>query len=155
MNLATLCYLREPTQTLFLHRNKKENDFLAGYYVGIGGKVGELENLDSCVRREFAEETGLTIHDPLLKGYLQFENPDNDNWLVAIYVATKYSGQIVQSREGEVMWVDNNKIMDLNLLEGDKIFLPYVFESEFFHGTFKYRVEDGKKKLYEPEIKKF
>ena len=66
MNLATLCYLREKNKTLFLYRDvHKEKDVNFGYHIGIGGKVREQESFDDCIRREFREETGLTIHDPV------------------------------------------------------------------------------------------
>ena len=154
MNLATLCYLREGNKTLFLYRNKKENDINAGTYIGIGGKVQTKETFDQCVRREFQEESGLTLLDPILKGDVLFKNEGAENWLVAMYVASKYTGTLHPSKEGELQWVDNDKIDQLKLSEGDRKFLPYVFKPEFFHGTFKYKVEDGRRTLLEYKIER-
>jgi len=155
MNLATLCYLREGNKTLFLYRDvHKEKDVNFGYHIGIGGKVNKDETIDQCVRREFREETGLVIQDPVLKGLITFENNNDNEWQVYIYTATSYTGVLQKSNEGILQWVENDKIEQLSLSEGDKIFLPYVFELGYFLGTLKYKVEEGKRTLLEHKIER-
>lgn len=153
MNLATLCYLRQNNKTLFLYRDvHKEKDVNFGYHIGIGGKVLENETLEQCIRREFVEETGLVIHDPVLKGLITFENNNDNEWQVYIYAATSYTGTLRESNEGKLTWVDNDKISQLSLSQGDKIFLPHVFQQGYFHGTIKYKVEEGKRTLLEHKV---
>ncbi len=154
MNLATLCYLREGNKTLFLYRDvHKEKDVNFGYHIGIGGKVNKDETIDQCVRREFREETGLIIQNPVLKGLITFKNNDDNEWQVYIYTATSYTGSLQKSNEGILQWVDNDKIDQLKLSEGDKIFLLYVFQPGYFHGTFRYNVENGERSSLEHKMK--
>ncbi len=155
MNLATLCYLRDENKTLFLYRNVKKHDVNEGFHIGVGGKVEAGETLDACIRREFIAETGLTIHDPTMKGFLEFDNEGAENWLVMTYIATQYSGTLKQSDEGILQWIDNSKINQLNLLEGDRLFLPYLFQQGFFHGVFKYKMEEGRRKLISHTFKTY
>lgn len=152
MFVATVCYLRHNDRTLFLHRTKKKNDATKGTFIGIGGKIEESESLEACVRREFTEETGLTILDPRLQGMALFENGNESRWLVAIYVARQYAGTLHPTREGELQWVENEKIPQLNLLEGDRIFLPYLFKPDIFAATFRYTIEGERKTLKDYEI---
>jgi 8-oxo-dGTP pyrophosphatase MutT (NUDIX family) len=46
---------------LLIHRNKCPDDVHFGKYLGIGGHVEPDEDVVTCIRREVAEETGLTI----------------------------------------------------------------------------------------------
>ena len=150
--MATVCYLRSDDKTLLLHRTKKKDDATKGTFIGIGGKIEGNESLDECVQREFTEETGLTVLDPRLQGMALFENGNDSTWLVAVYVATQYSGTLHPTREGELQGVNNGKIPQLNLWEGDRIFLPYLFKPGRFAATFRYRIDGEQKTLVEHEI---
>ncbi len=152
MFIATVCYLRDNDRTLLLHRTKKKEDATKGTFIGIGGKIEGKESLEACVRREFTEETGLILLDPRFQGMALFKNGDESTWLVAVYVATHYTGTLHPTREGELQWVDNERIPQLNLLEGDRIFLPYLFKPEIFAATFWYTIEGERKTLRGHEI---
>jgi len=48
-----------------------------------------------------------------------------------------------ESDSSEVLeWIENKKLVDLNLWDGDKIFIPWLFQKECFSAKFIY--EDGK-----------
>lgn len=47
-----------------------------------------------------------------------------------LYTATEYSGDMIECEEGDLFWVDKDKILNLNLWEGDKIFLKKLLEDE-------------------------
>jgi 8-oxo-dGTP diphosphatase len=51
------------------------------------------------------------------------------------------------SPEGELEWIPNEKLTEINLWDGDKIFIPWLFEDKFFSAKFVY--EEGKFKNYE------
>lgn len=127
-----------------LYRNKKKNDIHSGRYNGLGGKVEPGETPYECVIREVREESGLIIKKPILRGILVFPNFDGKNtWNVFVYLAERFSGNIVESKEGELCWVDIKDILKLNLWEGDRYFLRYLFKKDlFFYGVFYY--ENGK-----------
>ncbi|MCF7797724.1 MAG: NUDIX domain-containing protein [Lentisphaeria bacterium] len=70
--LATLVYVQDGEKTLMLHRVKKENDYHAGKWNGLGGKFEPGESPEACAIREVAEESGLQIKNPELCGHILF-----------------------------------------------------------------------------------
>jgi 8-oxo-dGTP diphosphatase len=143
MKLATLCYLKKDRQTLMIHRIKKANDMHWGKWNGLGGKLEPGETLEACATREIREESGLLAAAPLLKGLLTFPKFANDeDWYAFVFVVTEFSGVISDSREGVLRWIDDEKLLDLELWEGDRIFLPWLERPGFFSGKFIY--QDGR-----------
>ena len=130
-------------KTLMIHRIKKENDMHQGKWNGLGGKLNPGESPEDCVIREVREESGLIISDPLLKGFLTFPRFANDeDWYAFVFVARKIEGQLIESEEGVLEWIDDDLLLNLDLWEGDLIFLPWLERPGIFSGKFIYR--DGK-----------
>lgn len=145
---ATLCYVRSGGRTLMLHRNKKDADVHRGKWNGLGGKLDAGESPEDCVVRELIEESGLTILDARLRGVLTFpEFRPGEDWLVFVFVATRFQGTLGDCLEGTLAWVDDEKLLDLPLWEGDRIFLPWLDGERFFSGKFVYR--DGRLAAHE------
>jgi 8-oxo-dGTP diphosphatase len=141
MKLATLCYVIDKSQnkTLMIHRVKKENDYHAGKWNGLGGKLELGESPEDCVIREIKEEAGLTIKNPRMHGFITFPNFDErDDWYVFIFTAKDFKGNLIDSPEGDLKWVPNNELASLNLWDGDKIFLKWLFQESFFSAKFIY-----------------
>lgn len=140
---ATLCYVRAGGRTLMLHRNKKEGDAHRGKWNGLGGKFEAGESPEDCVRREVLEESGLTLLDPRLRGVLSFPGfRPGEDWLVFVYTATKFTGTLGVCAEGELEWIDDARLLDRPLWEGDRVFLPWLDGERFFSAKFVYR--DGR-----------
>jgi 8-oxo-dGTP diphosphatase len=140
MKLATLCYLRTNSQTLMMHRIKKQGDMHAGKWNGLGGKLLPGETPEQCAIREVQEESGLTMIHPVLRGVLTFPAfGANDDWYTFIFVARQFTGDLIDSAEGVLAWIDDEKLFDLNLWAGDRIFLQWLDLDVFFSGQFVYR----------------
>ncbi len=144
MKLATLCYLKKDGKTLMLHRTKKENDLHEGKWNGVGGKFEKGETPEECAIREVKEETGLDIKDPKLMGRLLFPEFDKEgeDWHIYIFEIAQFSGELIESAEGDLAWIDDDKILRLNLWEGDKYFLEWMKKGKYFSGKISYK--DGK-----------
>src|SRR3972149_779157 len=145
MKLATLCYVidKKNQKTLMIHRVKKENDYHEGKWNGLGGKFGVGESPEECAIREVFEESGLTIKEPKMHGFISFPNFDGiHDWYVFIFTAVSFDGQLIDSNEGVLEWIPNDKLTSLNLWDGDKIFIGWLFQEKFFSAKFKY--ENGK-----------
>ena len=145
MKLATLCYItdKKKNSTLMLHRIKKENDYHQGKWNGLGGKLNLGETPEECAIREIKEESGLTVKNPSLKGFLTFPNFDGiDDWYVFVFTFEEFNGNLIDSPEGKLEWIPNDELTSLNLWEGDKVFLEWVFSGKIFSAKFNY--EDGK-----------
>lgn len=142
MIFATLCYLKRDGKTLMIHRIRKTDDIHKGKWNGLGGKLIPGETPEECIVREVFEESGLSIEQPVLHGFLTFPNfSNNKTWYTFVYVSRKFSGDLIDSDEGELRWIDDTQLLDLDLWEGDYIFLPWLDENRFFSGLFQY--EDG------------
>jgi 8-oxo-dGTP diphosphatase len=141
MKLATLCYITDTQKksTLMLFRNKKENDVHEGKWNGLGGKFDSTETPEECVIREIKEESGLTITSPQMKGFITFPKFDGVfDWYVFLFTADKFEGELINSNEGHLEWIPNEKLLSLNLWEGDQIFLPWLAGDKFFSAKFIY-----------------
>ncbi len=141
MKLATLCYVidKKKNRTLMLHRVKKVNDVHEGKWNGLGGKLEIGESPEECVIREIKEESGLSISDPRLHGFITFPLFDGvDDWYVFVFTAENYSGEIIESAEGNLEWIPSESVTALNLWDGDAIFLKWLKEDKFFSAKFIY-----------------
>jgi 8-oxo-dGTP diphosphatase len=140
MKLATLCYVRRGGQTLMVHRIKKANDIHAGKWNGLGGKLEAGETPEDCAVREIREESGLLATCLVYKGLLTFPNfAHNEDWYAFVFVVDEFSGDLIESPEGRLQWVDDAQVMQLNLWEGDRIFLPWLDRPGIFSARFTYQ----------------
>ena len=151
MQLATLCYVRKDNKTLMIHRIKKENDMHEGKWNGLGGKFESGETPEECARREVLEESGLIAEMLEMKGFLTFPMFDGKkDWYVFVFVIDVFSGSLIDSPEGKLSWIDNDKLLDLNLWEGDRHFLKWLDQDGIFSAKFNY--EGGKLLSYHVDI---
>jgi 8-oxo-dGTP diphosphatase len=140
MKLATLCYLRKDGRTLMIHRVKKAGDIHAGKWNGLGGKLEPGETPEECAAREIREESGLVARRLELKGVLSFPGFANDeDWYAFVFVVPEFEGQISESQEGYLQWIESTEIYNLNLWEGDRVFLPWLDQPGLFSGKFVYK----------------
>jgi 8-oxo-dGTP diphosphatase len=139
MILATLCYVKQDGKTLMVHRNKKPNDIHEGKWNGLGGKFEAGETPEECVWREVREEAGLVIQNPRLHGLLMFPNFKGNDWYVFVFTAREFSGELIESPEGRLEWIDDDRLTGLTLWESDRIFLPWLEERKFFSARFEYK----------------
>ncbi len=140
MKYATLCYLRKNGKTLMLHRVKKANDMHEGKWNGLGGKMEEGETPEECAIREVKEECGLNVKNPTLKGLLTFPFfSKGESWYVYLFLINEFDGELIESNEGDLEWIDDKKLFDLNLWDGDRIFIKWLDQPGFFSGKFLYK----------------
>lgn len=149
---STLCYIERAGQYLMLHRVKKENDLNHDKWVGIGGKFLDKESPEECLLREVKEETGLTLTDYRFRGIVTFVSDQWPTEYMYLYTATGFAGEMIVCDEGDLEWVDRDKITDLPIWEGDKLFLQLLAEDapffslklEYQGDTLAYAALDGK-----------
>ncbi len=138
--LATLCYVIHDGKTLMIHRIKKQNDFHEGKWNGLGGKFEPGETPEECAIREVKEESGLLMKNPKMHGFITFPSFDGvKDWYVFLFTASEFEGKLIDSNEGKLEWIPNDKLTELNLWEGDQIFIPWLFKDKFFSAKFVYK----------------
>ena len=146
--LATLGYIvdRQTGRVLLVHRNRRSGDQHLGKYNGLGGKLEPGEDVVAGMKREILEEAGIACTSLKLRGTLNWPGfgKDGEDWFGFIFLIDAWSGQPLQeNEEGSLEWIEQSRIMDLPLWEGDRQFLPLVFDSDGpFHGVMPYR--DGR-----------
>jgi 8-oxo-dGTP diphosphatase len=135
-----------------IHRVKKKDDMHAGKWNGLGGKMDPGETPEECVIREVREESGLILKDPILRGVLTFPGFANDeDWYAFVFRADEFEGELIESDEGILAWIPDSEILDLELWEGDRFFIPWLDRHDFFSGKFEYvdgRLEDHRVVFY-------
>ena len=140
---TTLGYIERDGAYLMLHRVKKENDLNHDKWVGIGGKFEEGESPEECMCREALEETGLTLHAPRLRGIVTFVSNEWDNEYMFLYTCTDFSGELIECNEGDLEWVPMERVPDLPIWQGDKIFLDLLCrDAPFFSLKLQYEGDD-------------
>ena len=123
MILSTLCYIEKEGQYLLLHRVKKEHDVNRDKWIGVGGKFLEGESPEECLLREVKEETGLTLTHWRFRGIVTFVCPPWPVEYMHLYTADGFEGEVGECDEGVLEWVDKQKVCDLPIWEGDRLFL--------------------------------
>ena len=140
MNFTTLCYIEKENKYLMLHRTSKKKDGNKDKWIGVGGHFEKGESPEECLLREAKEETGLELTSYQFRGIVTFISDEWPDEYMCLYTADKYTGDIGNCDEGELVWVEKGKIMDLNIWEGDKIFLKLLTENQpFFSLKLEYK----------------
>ena len=147
--LATLGYVLSPDgrRVLMIHRNARPGDLHLGKYNGLGGKLEANEDALACMRREILEEAGIECTRMQLRGTISWPGfgKHGEDWFAFVFLVTEFSGTPLGSNpEGTLEWVDVAQVLDLPLWEGDRHFVPLVFDEDprAFHGVMPYR--DGR-----------
>lgn len=108
-----------------------------------GGHVELGENFHDAVVREVQEETGLLIESPQLVGLKHWPDREGHRYMVFLYKAKSFSGQLQSSSEGEVFWLPKIELayqeVAYDLLEVLKVMDDPTL-SEFFYTQ---KGEDG------------
>lgn len=139
MIASTLCYLEQEGSYLMLLRNRKKKDVNQGKWIGVGGKLEEGENPLACVRREVLEETGLTMGSVRFRGVITFRQDGQETEYMYLFTSGDFSGTLGECNEGELHWVMKKDVVELNLWEGDRVFLKLLEEdAPFFFLTLIY-----------------
>ncbi len=120
--LTNMCMVRNGGKLLMQIRNDKN----WGGAVFPGGHVEDGESITASVIREVREETGLTVISPKLCGIKDFYTREGYRYVVFLYYADRFEGEIRSSDEGEVMWVDENELEQLETVRGfDELYRMY------------------------------
>ncbi len=143
MILSTLCYIEKDGEYLMLHRTKKKNDINIDKWIGIGGKFEEKESPEECILREVKEETGLELLEYKLRCIVTYSSTNWETEYMYVFTSNNFIGDLTECNEGDLAWVDKNEVLNLNIWEGDKIFLEKIQNSDrFFTAKLEY---DGDK----------
>lgn len=132
VTLTNMCMVYQDRRVLIIDRTDSS-------WKGItfpGGHVEKGESFTDAVIREVFEETGLTVQSPQLCGIKDWPNGDGSRYIVLFYKTDKYEGELKSSAEGEVSWVELEKIPDMKLAQDMEDMLKVFLDdnlSEFYY----------------------
>lgn len=150
VSLSTLCYIEQDRKYLMLHRTVKKNDVNKDKWIGVGGHFEQDESPEDCLLREVKEETGYTLTSYRYRGIVTFISGNGVTEYMSLFTADGFEGELIPCDEGELVWIEKEKIWDLNIWEGDKIFFRLIDEDR---GFFSLKlVYDGHDKLIEAAL---
>ena len=122
--IAALCMANKEDYILLQYRIREN---WRGYTFP-GGHIERGESIVNGIIREMKEETGLTITHPKLCGIKQFPI-ENGRYLVFLFKANKFEGELIPSDEGEMYWIHRSELSQINTVD-DFYQLLSVFDND-------------------------
>ncbi len=129
---TSLCYIEKDGKYLMLHRIKKENDVNRDKWIGVGGKFEAGETPQQCAAREIFEETGLVARSLSYRAVITFDCPPYPTEDMHLFTVTDFEGELKECDEGTLEWVEKSRLRELELWEGDYIFLELLEKNQPF-----------------------
>lgn len=125
--LTNMCMIRDGTKVLVEEKVGKE----AGGIIFPGGHVEPGEPIVDSVIREMKEETGLTIEHPKLCGIKEWINEDGTRYVVFLFTANRFSGELTSSAEGKVFWMKKEAVPKSNWIWHMDSLMKIMADGEF------------------------
>ena len=142
MKNTSLCYIEQNGRYLMLHRVKKEHDENRDKWIGIGGKFEPGESPEDCVLREVREETGLRLTQVRYCGIITFVSDRWETEYMHLFHATGFTGTPRECDEGQLEWIEKERVLLLPQWAGDRIFLDLMQKNvPFFSLKLRYEGE--------------
>lgn len=143
--LTTLAFVRHPDgeRVLMCHRIARSDDEQHGKYNGLGGKVEPGEDVWSGMVRELDEEAQITPTAMRLRGTISWPGfgSDGSDHFGFLFVVDAFDGTPPESNEeGVLTWERIDELSSLDMWEGDRHFLPLMFDESVaqFHAVLPY-----------------
>ncbi len=135
IKITTECYAEQEGKLLLLHRVKKEHDINKDKWIGVGGHLEFGESPEEGIRRELAEETGMTAEHMDHRGVVTFVYGEMTE-IIFLFTArglrdsagkpVTLTSELPDCDEGELAWVAWEDVWELPIWEGDRVFLKLL-----------------------------
>lgn len=138
MQRVTNCVLLKDDQILLLQKPRRN------WWVAPGGKMESGETVKESVIREYREETGIYLSNPMLKGIFTIQIKEGteiaSEWMMFTFFATEFEGENVSvCDEGTLAWHHKDSIASLEMAPGDYHIIDYMVKGKgTIYGLFTY-----------------
>lgn len=116
----TLCLVINKGKILLIEFSEKKGS-MQGFFNCPGGHIEFGEGIIENAEKEIFEETGLRVAGTKLKGVIHITNFFGKNIILFVTLSKTDSNEVIASDEGELHWVDLDKLDQVNLIEDVKI----------------------------------
>lgn len=128
IELTNMCMLRRADGKVLV-QNRVDPDW--GGLTFPGGHIEPGESLVDSVVREMREETGLTIRHPRLIGTKSWMQKDGSGrYLVLLYTANEYEGELHDSEEGDVRWMTIDEMRAGKMVDGMELYFRVYLDRD-------------------------
>lgn len=109
-----------------------------------GGKVDPNEDPYNAARRELLEEAGITVKNMRLEAVVleikPSKNSDGSNWLIFHFSADYESGELIETEEGELVYLDADEIIKQDLFPSVRLIINHIINPKdgTVFSTFEY-----------------
>lgn len=114
---------------ILLIKGSPEKRLWANLYNGIGGHIERGESIIEAARREFLEETGMSLMNEKLAALVSIDTGENIGIGMFVFTGTCGEGTLVDTKEGKLEWHQISKLDSLPLVEDLPILIPKILLS--------------------------
>ena len=144
----TLCFITYGDEILLL-RGSPDKTIWPNLYNGIGGHVEPEEDVRSAALREIQEETGIEVTHLTLRGIVNVwpDSRRRTGVMLFLFTAQSRTQETRPSDEGELVWVQKDRLGEMELVEDLPTIIPRVLTMEPhqppFHAHYTYDTNDS------------
>lgn len=142
LNTLGFVLSRDRASVLMVQRIGRSDDYQLGKFNGLGGKLEPDEDVVSGMKREILEESGLVVTSLRLRGTISWPGfSAHGDEFGFVFLIDGWEGEpFASNEEGPLSWRPIASLSELPMWEGDRHFLPLVFDESVgqFHGVLPY-----------------
>jgi 8-oxo-dGTP diphosphatase len=143
---ATLVFCVRGSPPVEILLGMKKQGFGSGKYNGFGGKIEANEAIEYAAARELREECGVDVaaSDLARAARLEFSFPARTDWnqVVYVFLAGRWSGEPIETREMIPVWFKTNAIPFEQMWADDKYWLPLVLRGKRIEAAFTFQPDN-------------
>ncbi len=124
----TLCFILSGDDVLLMKRAAHKRVF-PNRFNGVGGHIECNEDPYTSAKREIFEETGLDVHNLLLRAVYNVDAGAETGIILFVFTAHSKSRNFhTGTDEGTLHWVNRTNLLSLDLVEDLPIILPRLLD---------------------------
>lgn len=114
-------------EDVLLIQNSSDKKTWPNLFNGIGGHVEKGEDIKTAACREFLEETGTPLLDPVLRAIISIDTGATTGIILFVFQSEIKKVPTQASPEGKLKWVPIKDLTALPLVEDLPVLIPKIF----------------------------